>query len=419
MAGDSRETEKKKVRCVNIDWLEVYVMESATRYPCNADYFRERGYFVNEREYGTRTYREMFTIQDSEGHPWIEVRRNPASGNADFTGLTPYSCHLRLVNQQCYVADCVSRLRDFLLLHEYQFQRIFRIDICYDFIKFDSGDDPAKFARRYIERRYRKINQSALSTHGKDNWTDFNWESLSWGSQSSMVSTKMYNKTKEMASPKKDKPYIRFAWFMSGLIDNPLTGEVRDKDGKMSTPDVWRIEFSLKSSARDWLIIESQAGKRVKRQAVPHKLSLFDAPDKLWQRFQDLSFHYFRFKHFEKDRRKDLCKDKVLFYWDRDREVLKLNAVPSATKPDYDETVLLRRLRHYRLVHFDPKIRDACDAIIEAIQRKEVRRLTPHNVSIETEALQRVISLKAGGEQKDALVLLYEIIDLLKNESIF
>ena len=43
-------------RCVNIDWLEVYVEEANDRFPCNADYYREHGYSVREREYGTRQY---------------------------------------------------------------------------------------------------------------------------------------------------------------------------------------------------------------------------------------------------------------------------------------------------------------------------------------------------------------------------
>ena len=62
------------MRCVNIDWLEVSCEESNMRYPCNAEYFRQQGYFVHERDYGTRVWGEVFTIEDEEGHDWIEVR---------------------------------------------------------------------------------------------------------------------------------------------------------------------------------------------------------------------------------------------------------------------------------------------------------------------------------------------------------
>lgn len=407
------------MRCCNIDWLEVYVLESNDRYPCNADYFRSKGYFVKERDYGTRTYKEMFIIEDEHGNDWIEVRRNPASGNSDFTGLVPQSCHLRLVNQQCYVTDCVSRFREFMLLHDYQFQRIFRLDICYDFTYFDSGDRPDRFAKRYVEKKYRKINQCHLSAWADDNWNDFVWESLSWGSRTSMVSTKMYNKTKELSEPKKDKPYIRYAWFMSGLISNPLTGEVVNEDGTVEKPDVWRIEFSLKSSARDWLVIENQSGKRVYKSRIPHTLELFDSPDKLWQRFQDLAYHYFRFKVYEEGQRKDRCKDKILFYWNHDRQFMKIDTLPPSSKPDRDDMILLRRLKQYKLLHLDPKIQDACAAIIDAIKRGELRRISPRQINLEAEALQRVIAMKMGGNPEDTITLVAKVLELLQRKEIF
>ena len=415
----ARVLKERKVRCVNIDWLEVYCLESNDRYPCNADYFRERGYFVKEREYGTRVYKEMFTIEDNEGHPWLEIRRNPAAGGSDFSGLIPQSCHIRLVNAQCYVKDCIERLRQFLLLHDYIFQKIFRIDICYDFIRFDSGDDPEKFAQRYLMKKYRKINQGLLSVHGEDSWTAFDWQSLSWGAPTSMVSTKMYDKTVEMSVPKNDKPYIRYAWFEAHLIDDPIGGGVRLNDGSLCYPHVWRVEFSMKASARNWLVIESQGGKREKKKRIEHRLDLFDSPDKLWQRFQNLSFHYFHFKYFEPDKRKDRCKDKKLFFWNRECQFLQLEAVPPKTTPDRDDTILLRRLQKYKVIHLDPEIQKACAAIIDAIKTNEVRRLTPHNISVETQALQRAIAIRCGGKEEDIMVTVERVKELLLKGLIF
>ena len=47
----------KKVRCVNIDWLEVHAYEPITL-SLNADYYFRQGYNVHSREYGTRVYRK-------------------------------------------------------------------------------------------------------------------------------------------------------------------------------------------------------------------------------------------------------------------------------------------------------------------------------------------------------------------------
>ena len=43
-----------------------------------------------------------------------------------------------------------------------------------------------------------KVNQCKLSAHGKDSFDDRIWNSLSWGAEKSMISTKLYNKTLEM-----------------------------------------------------------------------------------------------------------------------------------------------------------------------------------------------------------------------------
>lgn len=430
-----------KDRCVNIDWLEVYVLEDAQRYPCNADYFRSKGYLVHEREYGTRTYKEMFVIEDENGNPMVEIRRNPASGDSGFSGLVPKSCHIRLPNWMCYRSDCVSFLRNFLLTHGYIFKRIYRIDICYDFEFFDYGDQPARFARRYLEGKYRKVNQVHLAAYGDDAWNQCKWESLSWGSRTSMVSTKMYNKTLELSSAKNDKPYIRSCWFQKGLVDNPIHCTKRDEKGNVYKPEIWRVEFSLKSAADNWLVIEDISGKKVKKKAIPHRLSLFDSQEKLWSKFQDLAFHYFHFKYKEfrneekglvyrslneisaiqekELKRKDRCQDKKLFKWDANHVFTQVSSPPPPSKQDPDMKVLLRRLIRYRETHFDPNIRKACDILIESLEKREARRLLNAPSGEQFQILQRVIALKMGGDQREVAEITAEVQELINNNMLF
>ncbi|WP_405366737.1 hypothetical protein, partial [Ruminobacter sp.] len=166
-------------RCINLDWLEVHVYEPILK-PHDAYYYRSCGYVVHEREYGTRVYKEMFVIDGSDGLPLLEVRRNPAS-----TGLkgihSPNESHIRLVNRACYFDNAADFLDKFLITHEYYDVRISRVDICMDFAKFDFGDDPAAFVRRYFHRKYSKINQGRIHAHGSDTWSGQDWNSLSWG----------------------------------------------------------------------------------------------------------------------------------------------------------------------------------------------------------------------------------------------
>lgn len=429
------------MRCVNIDWLEVYCEESNDEYPCNAEYFRKRGYQVEEREYGTRVYAEMFFILDNSGERVIEVRRNPKSGDSSFTGLSEFSTHIRLTNWVCYRDNCVSFLREFLVRHNYIFHRIFRIDICYDFTKFDSGDKPERVARRIIEKTYLKMNQGRIAVFGADNWATYDWETLSWGSPSSMVTTKMYNKTKEIAAMGNKKPYIITQWMIAGLIDNPISMTKRMPDGSLQKTDVWRIEFSIKSKADSWLVLEDISGKKMKKKAVPHHLSLFDSRDKLWQRFQDLAYHYFRFKilsykgvkrgvasnalnviqsvHDRELQRKDRMPEKVLFYFNRDREFLHVQAVPKPSKPDNQAEILRRRLVNFSQTHPDPKIREACSVIIDTIGTRDLYRYTPDFDIWKVKALQAAIKLKLGGDERSTVELVAELEHLLKNGEIF
>lgn len=429
------------MRCVNIDWLEVYCEESNDEYPCNADYFTRRGYVVREREYGTRVYEEMFYILDRNGNDMFEVRRNPKSGDSSFVGLSPQSTHIRLCNWVCYQSNCVQLLRDFLVRHNYIFHRIYRIDVCYDFERFDSGDKPERVARRIVEKTYLKMNQTKIHAIGDDNWGGYAWETLSWGSLTSMVSTKLYNKTKELAATGNKKPYILTQWMMAGLIDNPVTQVKYGKDGSQYKPDIWRVEFSIKSKADSWLILEDISGKRVKKKAVPHSLSLFDSQDKLWQRFQDLAYHYFRFKvktfkkqkrgvagfalgqiesnHDPELQRKDRMPEKVLFHYDQDREFMHIQNVPKPSKPYHDGEVLRRRLINYAATHPDHKIREACKVLVDSIDIRDIYRYTDNFDIWQVKALQGAIQLKMGGDERSTLEIIAQLEELIKKGEIW
>lgn len=433
--------DRQKKRCVNIDWLEVYVLESNSRFPCNAEYYRRQGYLVKERDYGTRVYKEMFEITDDMGNPLIEIRRNPASGEADFQGLSEFSSHIRVPNWQLYQSDPIGRLRDFLLKHDYIFKRIYRIDICYDFEYFDSGDQPARFARRYLQGVYRKINQCHLTAHGFDSWNGCNYNSLSWGSPSSMVSTKLYNKTQELREGKTDKPWIKTAWMINDLIDNPCSMTKRNTNGELYHPEIWRVEFSMKSEADGWIVWEMQNRKKVRKQTIPHRLEMFDSPDKIWRRFQNLAFHYFHFKHVEylgsgvllevkdgklvhsdlelRPQRKDRCADKVLFKWDEDLEFATLSAAPPPSKKNSRDETLRRRLNEYRMHHPQADIRQACEVILKNIENLEKLRYAPLGDEKERMAMQIALTKKLNGDERAALEIIAEVKALLDKDEIW
>jgi hypothetical protein len=385
----------------------------------NADYFRSHGYIVHEREYGTRVYNEMFTIEDQHGHAFIEVRRNPQSGSSSFTGLSELSCHLRLVNRACYANNPVRDMAEFMVKHDYIFQRIFRLDLCYDFIRFDSGDDPARFLRRYIENKFSKVNQCKVRVIGDDSWASFDWESVSWGAPTSMVGTKMYNKTKELKATGDMKPWIKQAWFESGLVNDPL-----------NLPDVWRIEFSMHSSARNWIVIEDADSKHNKKKAVPHTLEMFDGRDRLWERFEEMAHHYFQFRYVEyldkvnsdgerNLKRKDVCREKRLFNYNLDRTFYKIEGVAVECKPDKDDDILRRRLTLYREKHADPDLRRAIDILLNNLNRERLRQITAHGYAAEIDQIRLAIATRTGWDYQTVIEKAEEIHKLIKQGEIW
>lgn len=407
-------------RCVNLDWLEVHAMEPPAD-PHDANYFRRAGLTVVERDYGTRVYREMFTVNDTRGNPFVEVRRDPYS--TGYGGVHAVEeCHLRLVNAACYFDDAAARLQQFMDAYHYTFNRISRVDVCLDFERFDEGDDPAAFLARYLRQVYSKINQGNITAHGADRWNGQLWNSVSWGSPTSAIGTKFYNKTQELydqATGTYRKPHIRYAWLKCGLIDD-FHKVLKKRDDGWYTPQIWRVEFSIRSSVKKWFAIELN-GKEKHYQSIRNTLDMYDCREKLLTLFASLQQHYFHFKHYEKGQRKDRCRDKVLFKWSgvqttykvgRDDSLAILGEGAKQQRP-YD--TLIRKLREYQQARPRQDIVDACQVIIRAIEGDYLRSDLRNPFSYqELQQLQIALSWKSRGDETDVAVLLNEIKNLLK-----
>lgn len=407
-------------RCVNLDWLEVHCLEPYGD-PHDAEYFRRAGLTVMERDYGTRVYKEMFTVNDAQGNPFIEVRRAPYS--TGYAGIhDERECHLRLVNAACYLDNAADLMQQFIDTYHYDFNRITRVDICLDFERFDEGDDPAVFLSRYLRQVYSKINQGNITAHGADRWNGQVWNSVSWGSPTSAIGTKFYNKTMELYDPATGtyrKPHIRYAWLKCGLIDD-FHKVLKRKDDGWYTPQIWRVEFSIRSSVKKWFAIELN-GEAKHYQSIRNTLDMYDCRDKLLTLFASLQQHYFHFKHYDKEQRKDRCPDKVLFRWNGMQVTYKvgrddtLSILGEGAKQSRPYDTLLKKLRLYQQEKPQKDIVEACQVIIRAIEGDMLRSDLRNPFSYhELLALQRALSMKASGDDTDVVVLMQEVKNLLK-----
>lgn len=301
-------------RIVGIDWLEMFVSERGDR-DYSANGFRARGYEVVERDYGTKTMAEMFTLLDRRGYPFIEIRRAPRglSSVAKHTVYEDGDSYVRLCNMYCYDANPVAIMEEFLSRERYTIKKIYRIDIYTDFEIFDSGDKPSKVVRRIVNHTYSKVNQAQRRISGQDTWTECfdNW--ISWGKKGSMVSTKIYDKTKEIKETGMHKPYILELWRKNGYIDNVTN---ISKDGK--EVQMWRLEFSIKGNAKGWIHIDKDDTEDGEAHSLTHTLELYSQHLGIVNALANLVPYYFHFKIYEEGKRKSLCEDKVLFIFDKD-----------------------------------------------------------------------------------------------------
>lgn len=379
-------------RCINLDWLEICAMEPLAK-PLDANYFRSCGFVVIEREYGSKVWRDIFTIEDEHGHAFMEVRRAPKSEIIE-QNIT----HLRLVNRYCYFEDAPDIMQAFLDTHGYEFHHITRVDICLDFEYFDYGDKPRDFMRRYIEGKFSKINQANVHAHGSDEWSGRVWNSVSWGAPSSDVGTKFYNKTLELYDPitkRYGKPYIREAWQAAHLVDDMTDCTKIGKDGERYTVEVWRVEFSIRSSVRRWFCIELN-GKQRHKQSIRNTLDMYNSKAKLLILFASLSEHYFHFKHLIKRYkfyeeghtdgyalRKDRCPDKLLFRWKDTQQFYKIEKehVSGNNKPDCHNLRLLGMLKEFRDRTFDKALKQSASVIIDYLQDHIARHDMANNLT--------------------------------------
>lgn len=330
----------KQIRCLNIDWLEVYCQEPFET-PLDACYFIDKGYQVKIREYGTPIYREMFFIID-EGHQFMEVRRAPRAPKSRGGVSDDRACHLRFTNRSCYLRNPVQIMCEFLLAHGYIYKSLSRIDICLDFQQFDNGISPVDFVNRYMTGEYQKLNQANVSAHGQDAWLCRTWNSFKWGAPTSAVTTKFYNKTMELKHVK-DKPYIREIWSFCGFSE--------DKD-------VWRVEFSITSQSN--AVLNKSTGEFIKSS-----LTSFSDKQRQWFQFCVFASKYFHFKEREftksgKVKPKGRCKDVPTFVFSGDclfYTPTRLTWIPEGGRT---EKMLARRLDAIR---FDdtltPHVREA------------------------------------------------------------
>ena len=380
-----------KVRCINLDWVEVYVLEP---YSLTAEYFQRQGYKVHVRAYGTPMYEEMFVLYNGK-EPLMEVRRSPYSKKSMGGIFDDHSVHLRLPNLQCYKLHPVEFVQAFIKRHRYQYVSTTRLDFCLDFNTFDYNRAVMPFIRKYMAGRYFKMNQSRIAAHGADCWPLREFWSLKWGSENSALTTKLYDKTAELLTGGHDKPYIWDAWKDAG-IDTTLP--------------VYRVEFSIKGAElkrmrKDEIerveMVNTNTGelhweKQHKDRFIMLDFNKYPTRDACLFTFMALADKYFDFREATLNRngnpqRRDRCPRISLFAISEEQR--GYTPLRFTTKPQPGRTLLLLAKKLISMAqdpeHYTREFRDKCYTIAAQLMREA--RIKEHG--IELPVIQEAIEL--------------------------
>lgn len=351
-------------KCVNLDWVEVFCLEPEEM---DANYYKALGWNVNVRAYGTPLYHEMFTLLNQDGKPFLEIRRNPISLKENGGIFERGACHIKLANRVLYQWNPISQLQNFLDKYHYKFKGVTRLDICCDQLLFDNNINPQGFIHDYMSNKIAKNRNSNLSAHGTERKDGRNWNSLKWGAPSSPLSTKIYDKTLELKQSS-NKLYIKDAWVKAGLCEyQKVRYEYKDKKTKTqetrskmvlvpcgtSTEEerpiedvqevtVWRVEFSIKSEARNWVSLEGS-------HKIEISLNKFVSKERIMLMFLIIAKWCLDFMKTEYTangtlRRKDRCERIELFSQKNIEHSFKPHRITIKEDPTRTEKIIYNRL---------------------------------------------------------------------------
>lgn len=373
--------------CINLDWFEVFTYEPAD---CTgASWYESLGYKVAVRPYGTRVYNEMFTLIGRDGKPWLEVRRDPASKKSQGGILDDRACSLRLVNSALYDWCPINDLYDFLSglgfhYKKYELCCVSRVDLCVDFndgalMVQDKACECGEFIRRYMAGEFWKIGAAKSQAFGEEFSTGMKFHALKFGSPTSMVNVKLYNKTLEMAQIK-TKPYIIDSWVKAGVLAD-----------EYDTQPVWRLEFSISGNADGWVSETPDIGED--RYWQQNSLSAWVTTGNYARFLRGMCSHYFKFAYKQAGRGKYKCDRFCPLSLPADAAYRPIHLRPERQVSGRTERILVNKLLSIRE---DPSIpqqyRGAMDCALWLLQTIYCNHATTHSMEEDSAALGKALA---------------------------
>jgi hypothetical protein len=209
----------KKV--INIDWLQINCKGILKLLP---------NYNYKILPYSTRVFKRITEVSHNN-----KILCTIAS--LPLSSVIPSDTNLiKFDNKVLYEFGFIDIVDTFVNQSGLKFKGITRIDLCCDFNYFDINMTGSTFIKNFVANKYYQKKRNNFKVQGRQEKNNI-FEYLRLGSNTSIVSSYLYNKSREMQVCK-FKQHIFDCWRLNGLDTNK---------------DVWRLEFSLKSSQLEFI----------------------------------------------------------------------------------------------------------------------------------------------------------------------
>ena len=273
---------------VSLDWVECYCALDLRAPIRSVDHIQVMGdYKVVVRPYGTRVYKCVAEVSLCD-EPLMTICHTPLSALSMGGIMRDNMCHVKIDNYWLYRDDWYVVFTTALRFFRINPIKLSRIDLACDWQHAECGLYAGDLLAGLMKRKYLKIHQPNWRANGTDS-SKMNWHSLAFGSKSSPVFTRFYNKSLELQVTGKD--YIRETWKLAGLN---------------LTRDVYRVEFQLSDTGRDVVDQETQQTFDIKLEQVISRTDVAAI-------FFHYAQHYFDIRKANTASRRTNCKPLTIF----------------------------------------------------------------------------------------------------------
>lgn len=300
------------------DWVECYCsldLVDSGWISCSS--YKVDDFHAKRRPYGTRVYEYIYDVT-KDSLPFMVITARPLSRKSLGGIMRDDMCHVKIENYWLYRDDWYQLFIHALRAFRIKPIKISRLDICCDWQYSECGLAASDLLTGLMKRRYLKVHQPNWRANGTDS-NKMSWHSLAFGSKSSPVFTRFYNKSLELQTT--GKLYIIDTWKAAGLN---------------TEREVYRTEFQLTDIGKE--IIDPDTG-----ESFDIQIEDIAERSRVAEYFLRFALHYFDIRKANTATKRTDCKPMRIFPPNCDRFI-----VPQ--RPRYEKSTKTDRLVVRRMI---------------------------------------------------------------------